>query len=1290
MFKEAPQLPLKMVTDTGYEHQPENTYSFALNAVNNAESGNRGSLVNEQSNYDYLDLPGNYCGHITINRYKSVVFTDDGSITLVNTEQVNPVTTLLVNLPEFNFKTAYPVTGEYRLVRGCEDVIYWRDGINPDRYFNYSNPEDFQVGGVFDINQFNFNKDYSHPVISTNVVDSGGDTFYGSYFFCIEYVDNRGNVLFTSPLSIKYTVIGGGYNIDNYSPEVGGMPKSNSSIEVTIENLSTDYEFIRINTVIYRSGNGVTLFGHATGRLFPITSSTLRFVYTGYNPDAGDYEIDVNSLLIEKNIYASSMVMEQVDGRLLRANLIESYKDYSNYQKYSSMICTNYIVDKCELGDLTEIGGEVKAYGIVYVFRDGTTSPVFHIPGPRHTGDYLDMGLKKLVLKAQSPRLCKEDINYDITYTIDGVEYNETGSFQREVILTGALGDIQVISLNTQTNCDNVIVTYAIEFLRAGELDGISLSGQNYLPDWKRFSTAERLTTTPQITGSMGYYYSNELYTNPANFCGNEFWGTDCGGESLIDTPIRYHHLPTRVTEPIADDVTVSGRDYNKIGVKFSNIIYPDDNIVGHYFVSNIRTPFNSTVVDKGLFFMFPSSNDDNNSRGRIIESTTGSSTWGFISPESTFMSKYVSGDYLTLENFLSIDNPVIKTNDDEDFFKQSDLNFQVLRLNLRYHNITEYLPGFDTFANINKTYIVKPKTVVKDNSTLGDISNKSLSSTFILFRPEPFSVAIDGYLLFYGSLKRNIDPFPNLKSITYRRITELNDNTSFHGDGFISRFDITNISGFSADNTFNIPILQKNKDRISYEFEYIKNLVVESTVNTMYRHIGTTDCNNHYQGDSLPEKLFDWIIPKVIDFNDGKAFPKARVCAEWYGYNKDMSVINTLNRYSDLPLLWDYCSACTNLYPTRIIFSQKSLAEQLEDNYLLNLTNDYVDLPGDTGEILGMDYKDGKILVRTTYAAYILQPNAQQLTTNEATVYIGTGEFLSIPAIELNAEQTGYGGQQHILESINTEHGLIWVDRQKGKVFKFASGLEEISRFGMQYWFMNNLPGDGHCVLGYDPQYERVLISKQGSWTISYDMLNKSWTSFHSYIPHGYIYDGSTFYSAIASKLYKHKGAKTFANFMGNQYDYIIEFVIKDYYNFDLHSIQFYANGFVYNNGEWIKDNNITFTGMWAYNSFQSTGYVNLELDRGYDNVYYYPDKKHVKISDETHKINNIKAGNTQNSISIGDYPNKQPVPINPASQYDLVPLSSKYAVVRLYMNNGNAKLITNMVNTLKKYNIR
>lgn len=1277
MVKDSPQLPIKLFKDTSYQQQPEGTYPFALNAVNNFEDGSRNSLVNEKGNYLYLDLPGNYCGRIIVNRFKSVIFTSDGSISLLDTTNSQPVLTILVAIPEFNFSTNNPITGEHRIIRGCENVIYWRDGVNPDRYFNYDKPNDFQVNGVFDINQFGFIKNYKHPIIDTEVLGSNGNTDYGSYFFSIDYVDNRGNTLFTSPLSIKYTVISGGFNIDNQQVEVGGRPKSNSSIVVSINNLSTDYEYIRLNVLISRSGNGVSYFAHTVGALIPVSGELITYIYSGFNPDAGDYQIDANSLLVDKAVYVSSMAMEQVDNRLIRGNLLEAYRDYASYQQYASKICTKYVVEQDTIGCRTELGGEVKAYGIVYVFADGSTSPVFHIPGPK-IENYVGYNDRQLNIYAlELPGIpCSDPATYEITVTINGVQETFTGVAIGRTPVTTFSGDITIDNFIAQTTCV-LSVTYAIE-----DADPESFT-------WANISEAQRTSSFPNIEGTMGGYYSDQLYKNPTNYCGTDFWGLDCDGDPLIDTNIRYHYLPDRATEPLLSSALQElqpGVKYNKIGVKFDNIEYPDDNIVGHYFVTNIRTSDNSLIIDKGLFFQWWGSDD--NKKARILDYDQEDSPrefYGFISPENTFGGKYFEGDYALIESLPFFNSDVDGAYDSPDFFDKSDLEFKQLSLYAKHHELTAMTVANRELITIKNTHAISPNSYVTIDAQ--KVENYSKSSKFMVLGTNNSEITNTNKVLF-GALKKQGLIFRNLYSINYRRITELNENVSFNGDAFVSQYDFTNISWFSIENKWFLANALGEQDPAKYEFEYFQNIISESVVNTGLRHQGNTICNNYF--DLFIDSIYEWFIGKIVDKIDGKNYLKQSECLEWYGYNKDMSVINAFNKYFNLPILWDYCSTCTNKYPNRIVFSQKSLSEQLEDNFLVNLANDYVDIPADTGAIMGIDYKDGKLIVRTEYSCYFLQPNPQQLSTTESTVYIGTGDFLSIPPLELNAEETGYGGQQHVLESINTEHGFIWIDRQKGKVFKFANGLEEISRAGLQYWFLTNLPGSSYCVLTYDFKYERLIITKRNSWTISYDFMTKSWISYHSYIPSFYMYDGRTFYSIIGDKLWKHGVFNTFHNFFGIQYPYIVEFVVKDFMNFDAQSVQYYAVASRYVNGQWIKSPEITFDEMWAYNDFQSTGLMTLELDRGYDNIYYYLNKKHVKLTDDTYKINNIKATNKTHNIASGDDPNKQPLPIEAQNQYDVVPMSGKFLVVRLFLNNPAYKMVTYLINTVKKYNIR
>ena len=139
--------------------------------------------------------------------------------------------------------------------------------------------------------------------------------------------------------------------------------------------------------VRYTSGDGVTPNAHEVGDIIEITSNNIRFTYRGFNPNNGDTLTTQTSLLIPGTYYESSKVMKQVQGRLLRANVIEKNVDYSVFQRYASKISSEFITKDVVVEDTfnnivkSEFGDEIKAYGIVYVFDTGQISPVFHIPG---------------------------------------------------------------------------------------------------------------------------------------------------------------------------------------------------------------------------------------------------------------------------------------------------------------------------------------------------------------------------------------------------------------------------------------------------------------------------------------------------------------------------------------------------------------------------------------------------------------------------------------------------------------------------------------------------------------------------------------------------------------------------------------------------------------------------------------------------------------------------------------------------------------------------------------------
>ena len=80
---------------------------------------------------------------------------------------------------------------------------------------------------------------------------------------------------------------------------------------------------IKVAVVRYTSGDGITPNAHEVGNVMEINNNTTaKFYYGGFDPNNGDTLTTQSSLLVPNVYYESSKVMRQVQGRLLRGNLI--------------------------------------------------------------------------------------------------------------------------------------------------------------------------------------------------------------------------------------------------------------------------------------------------------------------------------------------------------------------------------------------------------------------------------------------------------------------------------------------------------------------------------------------------------------------------------------------------------------------------------------------------------------------------------------------------------------------------------------------------------------------------------------------------------------------------------------------------------------------------------------------------------------------------------------------------------------------------------------------------------
>lgn len=1247
------ELGLGLNRDSSPLNQPKGSYTYAMNVV--TDKSNKGSISNERGTVIYKSIAGDILGSCFISPDEQVLFTSKNYIYLLNT-----ITGELIsyNIPALNLSTA--ITAEARVVNGCERVVYFTDGVNPRRFFDFDNVSNFKTNGQFDIEKFSLSRAFTPPTIKTTVLTSGGSLRYGVYNFVVQYLDENENVLYTSPVDINYTPITessnkGGLNIDTNDVSAGGKPEAGRAINIEVTGTGKA-EYARLVVLRTTTSDGFTADAHIVGEIIPIANNSFTYVYKGFNVDAGDYTIDKNEVLVDKAIYKTAVVQEQVQDRLLQANLTEETLDYYSLQAYANNIQVKWVAKKEPVSDIrnrTRMSGDKKALGIVYVMEDGSFSDVYLLQsqaGTTEGGTGYELPQNQITVKLASSIINAADIPYwDGSFTIVyQVGEGEPITIQREFIP----------NFDNETATGQVFIAEEYEIIVSSteHLTVLSFETRNqdisYVADVTTFkessATVDPIPLTGfELSGNTGIYEASQLYEQPVNAsCKTEpYWG------ELENETVQYHVMPNRSQVPIVEN----GYAYN-IGFHFSNITYPP-NVKGHFFVESIGsdiqakgilTPLlNKSIGDETGSLLHASSGENPKSKSKLANLLTADFLYG---------KSYVSGDFISIEGYWNYNNTVESETVE---FEGTAIPYK--KLNVRVNKFTPT----DFVISAEKDYSIANSYIINEKSKLDGIENYSLTNTFNVLRFDSNMNFDTSNVMRYVTVHSNVNPFTNMYSLRFRRITDFGQNISFAGDTFITPLRITNVASTNYRNKF------LAKDEISTDCEILDTVYVESRINTKTLHDGLDDCDKHYPSSNFDTDVF---IDKLAERNtDGYTILKDPICKLWTGYNMDYSRISDFNIYNLTRRTYNYCSDCIGSFPNRIIYSERSFQERIQDNYRIFKVNNYVDLPANKGSIQGMDYKNGQLWIRTQYSCFVITPNPQQLALDGTTVEIGTGDFLSVQEQELNAVDIGYGGQLHPHESINTEHGLVWVDRTRGKVLMVAGQLEELSRKGMYDYFFNSLKVEEHIRLGYDPVHERLLLTNLGTGeTISYCFESQMWKSFHSYKPTYYLYDKENMYSFdfLTDTIYKHNSE--------NYLDSTAELFFKDSSPFTLQTVFYYEKHFNQDGSL----NNTTFSNVLVYNQNQCSGYKQITQD-GQATVFYNAGSVKAIKKNNIYKISPIR------DLAIGtpvlNENQEANVDINkPQSEHKK--FNDKWIAIRL-LDKSKVKYVLDYVQTMKYY---
>lgn len=715
--------------DSSKQDQPKDSLLFTLNAVNETELGDFNFISNEESNEicdsltpGFIPLGKIYIGD---NELAVLSVSKDDTISEIGILDNNCNYTVHVNdedSPEedkLNFKTTKQIGGIYRLRRGCEKTIYFTDDNQRPRYFNFSSPKDFQNNdGTWNAKLFSLQKQYSKipNFQSVETLDSGGNLEPGAYNIAIQYVDDSLNPTewITSSPTIKiyndlsnkeYREINGSINSDT---DYLDFPTTSKAIKVTLSNLDSDFLYYRLAFIESNNGSGQV---NDVKYSNVIPTSKNFFIYTGSNAleKGTEEEIALFSDIIHK-----AQSIQQVENKLILGNTQGKQVNFCKLQQYASRIKADVITKQVILSDINDpsnpknptfefggtgyMPGEIYSFGIVYIFEDGSTSPVYHIPGKSPdinpstifspgdnvhpmavdnlgsstyidndncgTGNYWGRDSEGLPLVGKKIRHHRFPLRSEINKPLvtDEIGDQQNLDFYNLTLIVG--GDLKtpVACPDATPDCGtDVAPSFSIRV--------------SYKVDGEDFFFIENIDPAQWADGSGSYVISdliqNGQFHGSNNMTDVVIEVSDINGDfqlaSSFDHSIYWNNTPTYTTEVRPFTSTVQGRIYTTeiLGIKFSGVDTPlvDDTngekVVGYYIVRNERTEFDKTILDTGV--LIPSvTNSKYISHGLLAPDTDriSDTVYGLIHPEHKFKGKeYVVYDELIQQgNFDIVD----------------------------------------------------------------------------------------------------------------------------------------------------------------------------------------------------------------------------------------------------------------------------------------------------------------------------------------------------------------------------------------------------------------------------------------------------------------------------------------------------------------------------------------------------------------------------------------------------------------------------------------------------------
>lgn len=262
-----------------------------------------------------------------------------------------------------------------------------------------------------------------------------------------------------------------------------------------------------------------------------------------------------------------------------------------------------------------------------------------------------------------------------------------------------------------------------------------------------------------------------------------------------------------------------------------------------------------------------------------------------------------------------------------------------------------------------------------------------------------------------------------------------------------------------SVDDFFTNPFnagLYWMKDAYFYlHVNSVRDFFVESEINVGYRDWEDVMSKRHYDPERYTD-LANLFRSDVMKENQN-----------FFKYDFSLSINRFYNQHLSqgklLPRDFDpeKAETCYSYYNRRVIYSLPQKEELKRDNWLYFLVNNYKDFPSIVSSIKPIGGNGALVMMEDSPPVQMQGTDTLQ-TTGGIKVSVGDGGLFNQPLQALAGADKSfeYASCQSTYGVMATPRGVFWPSQNAGKVFGHTEkGLEEISSYGMRWWFAKYLP---------------------------------------------------------------------------------------------------------------------------------------------------------------------------------------------------------------------------------------